>query len=80
MDLHTDEGFNTFPNRIDHAELFFKSAKFLLDSSSGFEDGDLWSVQALSLMTIYQIMVSRWNAAYALIGEKYKHRPSRVQF
>ena len=58
------------PSHADHAELLFKSAKFLGEYVSGFEDGDLWSVQALCLMAVYQMMVSRWNAAYVCIGEK----------
>ena len=74
MSIQTDGTFNTLsPSHIDHAELLFRSAKFLGECVSGFENGDLWSVQALCLMGVYQMMVSRWNAAYVYIGEQSTH-------
>lgn len=54
---------------IHRAEMFYRSAKMLEDPVSGFEDADIWSVQALCLMTVYQLAVSRRNAAYSLHGE-----------
>ncbi|KAL0931765.1 fungal specific transcription factor domain-containing protein [Colletotrichum truncatum] len=55
-------------NQFDRAELFFRSAKALGDPISGFEDADFWSVQALSLMAVYMLAVSKRNAAYAYFG------------
>ncbi|KAK2064494.1 fungal-specific transcription factor domain-containing protein [Colletotrichum caudatum] len=52
----------------DRAELFFRSAKALGDPITGFEDADFWSVQALSLMAVYMLAVSKRNAAYAYFG------------
>jgi hypothetical protein len=53
---------------FDQAELFFRSAKCLGDPLSGFEDADFWSVQALLLMSVYMLAVSKRNAAYAYHG------------
>ncbi|KAK0381486.1 fungal specific transcription factor domain-containing protein [Colletotrichum limetticola] len=55
-------------SRYDRAELFFRSAKALGDPISGFEDADFWSVQALSLMAVYMLAISKRNAAYAYFG------------
>ncbi|OHF02719.1 fungal specific transcription factor domain-containing protein [Colletotrichum orchidophilum] len=55
-------------SQYDRAELFFRSAKALGDPISGFEDADFWSVQALSLMAVYMLAVSKRNAAYAYFG------------
>lgn len=54
---------------VNRAEMFFRSAKSLGDPASGFEDADLWSVEALSLMSIYMLAVTKRCAAYALHGE-----------
>lgn len=54
----------------DRAELFFRSARSLCDSDSGFEDADFWSIQALSLMTMYMMIVSKRNRAYAYLGKE----------
>lgn len=54
--------------QFDRAELFFRSAKCLADPVSGFEDADFWSVQALLLMAVYMLAVSKRNAAYAYYG------------
>ena len=54
--------------QFDRAELFFRSAKCLGDPESGFEDADFWSVQALLLMSVYTLAVSKRNAAYAYYG------------
>ncbi|KAI9166702.1 Filamentous growth regulator [Paramyrothecium foliicola] len=53
---------------VDRAEVFFRAARSLGDPVSGFEDADLWSVQALSLMSVYMLAVSKRNAAYAHFG------------
>jgi hypothetical protein len=55
-------------DQFNRAEAFFRSAKFLGDPVSGFEDADFWSVQALSLMSVYMLAVSKRNAAYAYYG------------
>ncbi|GKT53436.1 fungal specific transcription factor domain-containing protein [Colletotrichum tofieldiae] len=55
-------------SEYDRAELFFRSAKALGDPITGFEDADFWSVQALSLMAVYMLAVSKRNAAYAYFG------------
>ncbi|KAH8193983.1 hypothetical protein TruAng_011854 [Truncatella angustata] len=53
---------------VNRAEVFFRNAKGLADPISGFEDADFWSVQALVLMVIYMLSVSKRNAAYAYYG------------
>ncbi|KAI0816555.1 fungal-specific transcription factor domain-containing protein [Xylaria sp. FL0064] len=50
------------------AELFFRSAKSLADPVSGFEDADFWSIQALLLMSLYMLAISKRNASYAYFG------------
>ncbi|KAK4043233.1 fungal-specific transcription factor domain-containing protein [Parachaetomium inaequale] len=52
----------------DRAELFFRSARSMCDPGAGFEDADFWSIQALSLMTIYMLILSKRNRAYAYLG------------
>lgn len=44
---------------------FSVTAKSLSDHIYGLEDGDLWSVQALALMSVYMLVDSKRNAAYA---------------
>ncbi|KAL1845315.1 hypothetical protein VTK73DRAFT_694 [Phialemonium thermophilum] len=53
---------------VNWAELFYRHAKCLGDSVSGFEDADLWSVQALLLMSFYMLATSHRNAAYVYHG------------
>ncbi|KAL2181787.1 fungal-specific transcription factor domain-containing protein [Thermothelomyces heterothallicus CBS 202.75] len=53
------------PNR---AELFFRSARSMCDPAAGFEDADFWSIQSLALMTIYMLVNSKRNRAYAYLG------------
>ncbi len=55
--------------RASRAELFFRSAKSLADPVSGFEDADFWSIQALLLMALYMLAISKRNASYAYFGE-----------
>ena len=54
--------------KLDRAELFFRSAKSMCNPVTGFEDADFWSVQALSLMALYMLAVSKRNTAYAYLG------------
>ncbi|KAI0023273.1 fungal-specific transcription factor domain-containing protein [Xylariomycetidae sp. FL0641] len=54
--------------RANRAELFFRNAKSLADPVSGFEDADFWSIQALLLMSLYMLAVSKRNASYAYFG------------
>ncbi|AEO69412.1 uncharacterized protein THITE_2119785 [Thermothielavioides terrestris NRRL 8126] len=53
------------PNR---AELFFRSARSMSDPEAGFEDADFWSIQALSLMVVYMLILCKRNTAYAYLG------------
>jgi len=53
------------PNR---AELFFRSARSMCDPAAGFEDADFWSIQSLALMTVYMLIHSKRNRAYAYLG------------
>ncbi|ROT40377.1 hypothetical protein SODALDRAFT_321744 [Sodiomyces alkalinus F11] len=55
-------------DQYDRAEIFFRNAKLLGDPMSGFEDADFWSIQALTLMAVYMLAVSKRNAAYAYFG------------
>lgn len=55
--------------QADRAELFFRSAKCLGDPTTGFEDADFWSVQALLLMSMYMLAKTKRNAAYAYHGK-----------
>ncbi|KAI1335514.1 fungal-specific transcription factor domain-containing protein [Xylariaceae sp. FL0016] len=54
--------------RASRAEQFFRNAKNLADPVSGFEDADFWSIQALVLMSLYMLSVSKRNASYAYYG------------
>ncbi|KAI9891116.1 MAG: hypothetical protein M1814_003315 [Vezdaea aestivalis] len=54
---------------LDRAEIFYANAKSLHDPVTGFEDdAGFWSVQALLLMTIYMLLVSKRNAGFAYFG------------
>lgn len=52
----------------DRAEIFYMNARHLGDPERGFEDNGFWSIQALTLMSIYMLAVSKRNAAYAYYG------------
>ena len=54
---------------LDRAEMFYLNAKALSDPITGFEDAGFWSIQALLLMTVYMLAVSKRNAAFALFGQ-----------
>ena len=58
---------------IDRAEIFYSDAKSLKDPLAGFEDGGFWSIQALTLMAVYMLAVSKRNAAYALHGRQPRY-------
>ena len=57
--------------QVDRAEIFYSDAKNLSDPSAGFEDAGFWSIQALTLMSVYMLAVSKRNAAYALYGKLF---------
>jgi len=65
-------------DQFNRAEAFFRSAKILGDPVSGFEDAGFWSVQALSLMSVYMLAVSKRNAAYAYYGGFSLHTRSCI--
>ncbi|CAK7218723.1 hypothetical protein SBRCBS47491_003607 [Sporothrix bragantina] len=52
----------------DQAEIFFRSAKCLANPLDNIEETDFWSVQALSLITVYMLAASRRNTAYSFHG------------
>ncbi|KAI0180480.1 fungal-specific transcription factor domain-containing protein [Hypoxylon sp. FL1284] len=54
--------------RINRAELFYLTAIEIYGPATGFEDADFWSVQALLLMSLYLLAVSRRNASYIRLG------------
>lgn len=55
-------------NYPDQSEIFFLNAKSINNPLIGFEDADLWSIQALLLMALYMLLRSRRNLAFAYIG------------
>lgn len=55
-------------NYPDQSEIFFLNAKSINNPVIGFEDADLWSIQALILMALYLLLRSRRNPAFAYIG------------
>ena len=55
-------------NYPDQSEIFYLNAKSINNPAVGFEDADLWSVQALLLMALYMLLRTRRNPAYAYIG------------
>lgn len=61
----------------DQAELFFLHAKSISDPFVGFEDGNLWTIQALLLMAIFMVTKAKRNTAAAYIGQStcLKHIP-----
>jgi hypothetical protein len=60
--------------------VFYSNAKQLADPSRGFEDEDFWSIQALTLMTLYTLSISKRNAAYAYFGEESRSNLPRFLF
>lgn len=55
-------------NYPDQSEIFFLNAKSINNPIIGFEDADLWSIQALLLMALYMLMRSKRNPAFAYLG------------
>lgn len=53
---------------MDCAELFYLNATHLKDPMHGFEDGDITSIQALLLITVFMLTVAKRNAAWAYFG------------
>lgn len=53
---------------VDRAELFYLNATYLNDPIHGFEDGDITSIQALLLITVFMLTVAKRNAAWAFFG------------
>ncbi|KAH8815900.1 fungal-specific transcription factor domain-containing protein [Xylogone sp. PMI_703] len=54
---------------IDRSYAFYLNAKRLSDPLAvGFEDAGFWSIQALVLMTVYMLAISKRNTAYAYYG------------
>lgn len=53
---------------IDRAETFYLNATHFNDALSGFEDGDITSVQGLLLITVFMLTVAKRNAAWAYLG------------
>lgn len=56
---------------VDRAEMFYLNATHLNDPVSGFEDGDITSIQALLLITVFMMTVAKRNAAWAYFGTYY---------
>ena len=52
----------------DQSEIFLLNAKSINNPLVGFEDADLWSIQALLLMALYMLLKTKRNHAYAYIG------------
>lgn len=52
----------------DQSEVFFLNAKSISDPFVGFEDGELWTVQALLLMALFMATKAKRNTASAYIG------------
>ncbi|KAI1777911.1 fungal-specific transcription factor domain-containing protein [Hypoxylon cercidicola] len=67
QNLHS-ESANLPSVSTNHAELFYRNARDLYGPATGFEDADFWSVQALILMSLYSLAVSKRNASYIYIG------------
>ena len=55
-------------NYPDQSEVFFLNAKSINNPIVGFEDADLWSIQALLLMALYMLLITKRNPAFAYIG------------
>ena len=52
----------------DQSEIFLLNAKSINNPVVGFEDADLWSVQALLLMSLYMLLKTKRNPAFAYVG------------
>ncbi|KFY93764.1 hypothetical protein V500_03550 [Pseudogymnoascus sp. VKM F-4518 (FW-2643)] len=52
----------------ERAEMFYLNATHLNDPVSGFEDGDITSIQALLLITVFMLTIAKRNSAWAYLG------------
>ena len=52
----------------DQSEIFLLNAKSINNPVVGFEDANLWSIQALLLMALYMLLKTKRTPAYAYIG------------
>ncbi|WEW58226.1 hypothetical protein PRK78_003694 [Emydomyces testavorans] len=52
----------------ERAKIFYLNAAHLNDPISGFEDGDITSIQSLLLITLFMLTVAKRNAAWAYFG------------
>ncbi|KAI1452249.1 fungal-specific transcription factor domain-containing protein [Annulohypoxylon moriforme] len=59
---------NLHSGSANRAELFYRNAENIYRPVSGFEDADFWSIQALLLMSLYKLVVSKRNASYFYYG------------
>ena len=55
-------------NYPDQSDIFYLNAKSISNPVIGFEDADLWSIQALLLMALFMLLKSKRNPAFAYIG------------
>lgn len=53
----------------EQAEKYYASSEVVAGPVSRFVDGDIWSIQALAMITVYALIFPRWNAAYCFIGK-----------
>lgn len=66
---HEAEVVNSLRARYPHqSEVFYLNAQSLRNPLAGFEDADFWSTQALCLMGLYMLTISKRNTAFAYIG------------
>lgn len=52
----------------DQSEIFLLNAKSINNPVVGFEDANLWSIQALILIALYMLLNTKRTPAYAYIG------------
>lgn len=53
---------------VNSAEQFYVNATYLNTSTSAFVDGDITSIQALLLVTLFMLNMAKRNTAWAYIG------------
>ncbi|KAI1979187.1 hypothetical protein LOZ55_002243 [Ophidiomyces ophidiicola] len=56
------------PDLTERAKIFYLNAAHFNDPVSGFEDGDITSIQALLLITLFMLTIAKRNAAWAYFG------------
>jgi hypothetical protein len=56
-------------SKVDEAEVFYRKALALAHPDYGFHEGGFWSVQALTLSSVYELCMSQRNKAYLTFGE-----------